>query len=164
MEQLWECFLCAVLCSRVSSEWFEYSNDLFPQRIFAHSNDKLELIQMTHIEAKSVNKWLRYHLKQVKAVLKTAIIIVNRLKQLQGCCFSQYLSHFLMDFASLYLILKLIIGQIWHNRSFEYIRIFECPSEWMRYIRMFEYCSFTGNPIHILYSESHPICTLCHYV
>ena len=122
------------------------SNDLLPQRIFAHSNDKLELIQMTHIEAKSVNKWLRYHLKQVKAVLKTAIIIVNRLKQLQGCCFSQYLSHFLMDFASLYLILKLIIGQIWHNRSFEYIRIFECPSEWMRYIRMFEYCSFTGNP------------------
>ena len=31
---------------------------------------------MTQIEAKSVNKWPRYQLKQVQAVLKTAIIII----------------------------------------------------------------------------------------
>ena len=51
---------------------------------------------MTHIEAKSINKWLRYQLKQVQAVLKTAIINVNL-----------YLSHLLLDFASIGAILKL---------------------------------------------------------
>ena len=58
----------------------------------------MELIQMSHIETKSVNKRLRYQLKQVQVVLtpETAIINVNL-----------YLSHLLMDFASIWTILKL---------------------------------------------------------
>ena len=55
-----------------------------------------ELIQMIHIEAKPVKKWLRYQLKQVQAVLKTALINLNL-----------YLNHLILDIASIWAILKL---------------------------------------------------------
>ena len=121
------CAARAGFATRVVNEWavfghsnmphsstcsFEYSN------IFEYVVQHDLIFKMSHIEAKSVNKWLRYQLKQVH--------IYGGCFRTTWTCFSWYLSHLLTDFASIWLIWMSSIlsfewtNNRWEKRSFEY--------------------------------------------
>ena len=118
------------ITSRVVNEWAVFGHSNMPHSStcsFEYSNTFEYVVQhdlifkMSHIEAKSVNRWLRNQLKQVH--------IYGGCFRATWTCFSWYLSHLLTDFASIWLIwMSSILSFEWTNirwekRSFEYSNI-----------------------------------------
>ena len=93
---------------------------------------------MTHIEAKSLEKWLRYQWKQVNMERR----LCDGSFRLY---FTSYLSYLSSDFASIWVILMLFAYQILHIRIYSK---FEYNDERIFQIRILKRAIFFGRSIH----------------